>query len=93
MASAAGYVLSSRDEVFADRVAETATRHGWEAKVERAETQLATLGRHRPVDVIKTELASVAVAPASGGGADTAPIWCWRRAARPVPRCWVFCGS
>ena len=49
--------------MIADRVAEAATRHGWEAKVERAETQLATLGRHRPVDVIKAELASMAVAP------------------------------
>jgi hypothetical protein len=63
MASAAGFVLSSRGEAIADRVAEAAIRNGWEAKVERAETQLATLGRHRPVDVIKAELASVAVAP------------------------------
>ena len=31
--------------------------------MERAETQLATLGRHRPVDVIKAELASLVVAP------------------------------
>jgi hypothetical protein len=63
MASAAGFVLSSRGDAIADRAAEAATRHGWEAKVERAETQLATLGRHRPFDVIKAELASVAVAP------------------------------
>jgi hypothetical protein len=63
MASAAGFVLSSRGEAIADRAAEVATRHGWEAKVERAEDQLATLGKHRPVDVIKTELASMAVAP------------------------------
>src|SRR5262245_45875702 len=63
MASAAGCVLSSRGEVIADRQAEAATRHGWEAKVERAETQLATLGKHRPVGVIKAELASAAVAP------------------------------
>ena len=63
MASAAGFVLSSRGEVIADRMADAATRHGWEAKVERAETQLATLGKHRPVDVIKAELASVVVAP------------------------------
>ena len=63
MASAAGFVLSSRGEAIADRAAEAATRHGWEAKVERAESQLATLGRHRPVDVIKAELASMAVAP------------------------------
>src|SRR5262245_10522114 len=62
MASAVGYVLSSRGEVVADRAAEAATRHGWEAKVARAETQLATLGRHRPPDVIKAELASVPVA-------------------------------
>ena len=63
MTSAAGFVLSSRGEAIADRAAEAATRHGWEAKVERAESQLATLGRHRPADVIKAELASVAVAP------------------------------
>ena len=63
MASAAGFVLSSRGEAIADRAAEAATRHGWEAKVERAESQLATLGRHRPVDVIKAELASMVVAP------------------------------
>ena len=58
MASAAGFVLSSRGEAIAERAAEAATRHGWEAKVERAETQLATLGSHRPPDVIKAELAS-----------------------------------
>ena len=63
MASAAGFVLSSRGEAIADRAAEAATRHGWEAKVERAESQLATIGTHRPVDVIKAELASMAVAP------------------------------
>ena len=63
MASATGFVLSSRGEAIADRAAEAATRHGWEAKVERAESQLATLDRHRPVDVIKAELASMAVAP------------------------------
>ena len=63
MASAVGFVLSSRGEAIADRAAEAATRHGWEAKVERAESQLATLGRHRPADVIKAELASAAVAP------------------------------
>jgi hypothetical protein len=63
MTSAVGFVVSSRGEVIADRVAEAATRHGWEAKVERAETQLATLGKHRPVGVIKAELASAAVAP------------------------------
>ena len=56
MASAVGFVLSSRGEVIADRTAEVATRHGWEAKVERAENQLATLGKHRPVDVIKAEV-------------------------------------
>jgi hypothetical protein len=63
MASAAGFVLSSRGEAIADRAAEVATRHGWEAKVERAEDQLATLGKYRPADVIKAELASMAVAP------------------------------
>ena len=68
MASAVGFVLSSRGEVIAERAAEAATRHGWEAKVERAETQLATLGRHRPVDVIKAELAAAAV-----------PLHIWRR--------------
>ena len=68
MASAVGFVLSSRGEVIAERVAEAATRHGWEAKVERAESQLATLGRHRPVDVIKAELVAAAV-----------PLHIWRR--------------
>ena len=68
MASAVGFVLSSRGEVIAERVAEAATRHGWEAKVERAETQLATLGKHRPPDVIKAELASAVV-----------PLHIWRR--------------
>ena len=68
MASAVGFVLSSRGEAIAERAAEAATRHGWEAKVERAETQLATLGRHRPPDVIKAELASAAV-----------PLHIWRR--------------
>ena len=61
MASAVGFVLTSRGEAIAERVAEAATRHGWEAKVERAETQLATLGRHRPVDVIGAELAAAAI--------------------------------
>ena len=42
MASAVGFVLSSRGQVIAERVADAATRHGWEAKVERTETQLAT---------------------------------------------------
>ena len=68
MASAVGFVLSSRGEVIAERVAEAATRHGWEAKVERAESQLATLGRHRPVDVIKAELVAAAV-----------PLHIWKR--------------
>ena len=63
MASAPGFVLSSRGEAIADRAAEAATRHGWEAKVERAEGQLATIGRHRPADVVMAELASMAVAP------------------------------
>jgi hypothetical protein len=61
MASAVGFVLSSRGDAIAERAAEAATRHGWEAKVERAENQLATLGKHRPPDVIKAELASAAV--------------------------------
>jgi hypothetical protein len=68
MASAVGFVLSSRGEVIAEHAAKAATRHGWEAKVERDETQLATLGRHRPPDVIKAELASMAV-----------PLHIWRR--------------
>jgi hypothetical protein len=68
MTSAVGFVLSTRGEVIADHAAKTATRHGWEAKVERDETQLATLGRHRPSTVIKAELASVAV-----------PAHIWRR--------------
>src|SRR6478735_4209368 len=42
MTSAVGFVLSTRGEVIAEH-AMTATRHGWEAKVERDETQLATL--------------------------------------------------
>jgi hypothetical protein len=68
MASAVGFVLSSRGDVIAERVAEAATRHGWEAKVERDESQLATLGRHRPVDVIKAELVAAAV-----------PLHIWKR--------------
>ena len=61
MTSAVGFVLSSRGEAIAERAAEAATRHGWEAKVERAETQLATLGKYRPTNVIRTELAAAAV--------------------------------
>ena len=61
MTSAVGFVLSSRGEAIAERAAEAATRHGWEAKVERAETQLATLGKYRPPDVIRAELAAAAV--------------------------------
>ena len=38
MASAVGFVLSSRGDAIAERAAAAATRHGWEAKVERAET-------------------------------------------------------
>ena len=68
MASAVGFVLSSRGDAIAERAAEAATRHGWETKVERAESQLATLGRHRPPDVIKAELTSAAV-----------PLHIWRR--------------
>jgi hypothetical protein len=68
MTSAVGFVLSSRGEVVAVHAAKTATRHGWEAKVERDETQLATLGSHRPSDVIKAELSSAAV-----------PLHIWRR--------------
>src|SRR5215831_8229579 len=65
MGSAVGFVLSSRGEAVAERAAEAATRHGWEAKVERAETQIATLGRHRPVAVIKAELSSLVVPPSN----------------------------
>jgi hypothetical protein len=68
MASAVGFVLLSRGDAIAERAAEAATRHGWEAKVERAENQLATLSKHRPPDVIKAELASAAV-----------PLHIWRR--------------
>ena len=73
MASAVGFVLSSRGEAIAERAAGVATRHGWEAKVERAETQLATLGNHRPVDVIRAELAAAAV-----------PQHIWRRSRQCV---------
>lgn len=68
LSSAIGFALSSRGEAVADRTAVATTRHGWEAKVERAESQLATLGKHRPADVIKAELASVVV-----------PTSIWRR--------------
>jgi hypothetical protein len=68
MTSAVGFVLSSRGDAIAERAAEAATRHGWEAKVERAENQLATLGKYRPPDVIKAELASAGV-----------PVHIWRR--------------
>jgi hypothetical protein len=64
--SAVGFALSTRSEAAAERTALSATRHGWEATVKRAETQLATLGGHRPAGVIKAELAALAVAP---------PIW------------------
>ena len=74
MASAVGFVLSSRGEAIAERAAEAATRHGWEAKVERAESQLATLGKHRPPDVIKAELA---VCSCSSAHLETQP---------PMPR-------
>jgi len=63
MCSAVGFALSSRGEAVADRKAEAATRLGWEAKVQRAEAQLVTLGTHRPIGLIQTELASLAVAP------------------------------
>ena len=39
MTSAVGFVLSTRGEAVAVHAAKTATRHGWEAKVERDETQ------------------------------------------------------
>ena len=68
MTSAVGFVLSTCGEAVAVHAAKTATRHGWEAKVERDETQLATLGKHRPSDVIKAELFSAAV-----------PLHIWRR--------------
>jgi hypothetical protein len=68
MTSALGFVLSTRGEVIAEHAAKTTTRHGWEAKVERDETQLATLGRHRPTGVIKAELASAGV-----------PLHIWKR--------------
>jgi hypothetical protein len=62
MSSAVGFALLTREAAVADRRAETSTRHGWEARVERVEAKLATLGRHRPVDVIKADLASITVA-------------------------------
>jgi uncharacterized membrane protein YeaQ/YmgE (transglycosylase-associated protein family) len=68
MTSAVGFVLSTRGEVIAEHAAKTATRHGWEAKVERDETELATLGRYRPSAVIEAELASAAM-----------PLHIWRR--------------
>jgi hypothetical protein len=63
MSSAVGFALSTRDQVVAERTATVSTRHGWEATVERAEAKLATLGEHRPADVIKAEMESATVAP------------------------------
>jgi hypothetical protein len=63
MSSAVGFALSTRDEAVAERRAKTTTRNGWEATVERVEAKLATLGRHRPADVIKAEMSSAAVTP------------------------------
>jgi hypothetical protein len=63
LGSAVGFALSTRDEAVAERRANTTTRNGWEATVERAEAKLATLGSQRPADVIKAELASATVAP------------------------------
>ena len=62
LTSAVGFALSTRDETVADRRAEASTRHGWEATVERAEAKLDTLGRHRPIGVIKADMAATAVA-------------------------------
>ena len=62
LTSALGFALSTRDETVADRRAEASTRHGWEATVERAEAKLDTLGRHRPIGVIKADMAATAVA-------------------------------
>jgi hypothetical protein len=63
-----GFALSSRGEAIAERASEAATRHSWEATVSRTETQLATLGTHRPSDVIRAELA-----------ASPVPSHIWRR--------------
>jgi hypothetical protein len=62
LTSAVGFALSTRDEAVADRRADTSTRHGWEATVERAETKLDTLGQHRPIGVIKADMAATMVA-------------------------------
>jgi hypothetical protein len=61
LTSAIGFALSSRGEAIAERAAGAATRHSWEATVNRTETQLATLGKYRPPDVIRAELAAAAV--------------------------------
>ena len=63
MSSAVGFALSAWEVAVADRWAEAATRHGWEAKVERTEAKLATLDKHRPVGVInpRSKIAAVAL--------------------------------
>ena len=68
LSSAVGFALASRSQAVAERAATAQTRDGWEATVERAETQLSTLGRHRPVGVIRAELKR-----------DTTPPLVWHR--------------
>ena len=63
LSSAVGFALASRSEAVAERAATAQTRNGWEATVERAETQLSTLGRHRPVAVIRAELEGATAPP------------------------------
>ena len=63
LSSAVGFALASRSEAVAERAATAQTRNGWEATVERAETQLSTLGRHRPVAVIRAELKGATTSP------------------------------
>ena len=63
LSSAVGFALASRSEAVAERAATAQTRNGWEATVERAETQLSTLGGHRPPAVIRAELNGVTTPP------------------------------
>ena len=63
LSSAAGFALTSRSEAVAERATIVHTRNGWEATVERAETQLSTLGRHRPVAVIRAEIKGAITPP------------------------------
>ena len=59
--AAIGFAASTRGETVQQRIAETKTRTGWEAVVERAERQFANLDRFRPAEVVRAQLSGVVV--------------------------------